>query len=277
MSAWAVAAVLLGTLIASLLTLVVMRRREGGWWADPGRAAGVLGAARGPFAVILAFVILVAFQGFNNGRSGADMEASATRTLFKTAGLFQGSTRDDLQANVLCYARAVINLDWPAMRSGTSSTRVDDVAASIEDDVRAIDIRDDIERAAATNLFTVANQRQQGRDTRLSEAGGRVPQPVWIVIVVGAVAVLAYVLLFADPRERFVSQAVMVGSVTLIVVGGLLLVWFLSHPFQDGPGSIRPTAMEHTLRDLQRDPSFAETGLPRLCDSAGRALPVIGG
>lgn len=277
MSAWLVAAVLLGALAASLLILAVMRRPEGPWWADPGRAAGVLGAARGPFAVILAFIILAAFQGFNSARTGADQEASATRTLFKTGELFEGSTRDDLQANVICYARAVINLDWPAMRGGTSSTRVDDLAGSIEDDVRSVRVRGEIEGAAATNLFNVANQRQQGRDTRLSEADGRVPEPVWIVIIVGAVGVLAYVLLFADRRERFISQALMVGSVVVVVVGGLILVWFLSHPFQGGPGSIQPTAMQHTLRDLQRDPAFAERGLPVLCDPAGRALPGSNG
>jgi hypothetical protein len=41
----------------------------------------VLGAARGPFAVILAFVIFIAFQGFNDARHYADQEASATRRL----------------------------------------------------------------------------------------------------------------------------------------------------------------------------------------------------
>jgi hypothetical protein len=87
---------------------------------------------------------------------------------------------------VICYARAVINLDWPAMRAATGSTRVDDLAASIEDDVRSVRIRGAIEAAAATNLFSVANHRQRGRDTRLSEADGRVPEPVWIVIVQAA-------------------------------------------------------------------------------------------
>ncbi len=41
---------------------------------------------------------------------------------------------------------------------------------------------------------------------------------------------LAYVLLFADPKENLVSQAIIVGAVTVIMVGGLMLVWFLSHP-----------------------------------------------
>jgi hypothetical protein len=45
----------------------------------------VLGAARGPFAVILAFVVLVGFQRFNNAESSAEREADSIRTMFNTA------------------------------------------------------------------------------------------------------------------------------------------------------------------------------------------------
>jgi hypothetical protein len=72
--------------------------------------------------------------------------------------------------------------------------------------------------------------------------------------VLGTLSVLAYVVLFADRRERFLPQAVMVGSTTVILVGGLILVWFLSHPYRDELGSIRPSAMERTLDELENDP-----------------------
>ena len=83
---------------------------------------------------------------------------------------------------------------------------------------------------------------------------------------------LAYVLLFADPKENLFSQAIMVGAVTVIVVGGLMLVWFLSHPYRDEPGSIRPTAMEKTVSELQTDPAYAESGLVTGCDAQGNPL-----
>jgi hypothetical protein len=61
----------------------------------------------------------------------------------------------------------------------------------------------------------------------------------------------------------------MVTATTVIIVGGLMLIWFLSHPYRDEAGSIRPSAMERTVRELQSDPAFAEPGLRLTCDARG--------
>lgn len=217
-------------------------------------------------------MILVAFQGFNEAKQGAQQEASATRTLFKTAEFFPPVIRGEIHANVLCYARAAVAADWPAMAAGGSSKLVDELAGSLEDSIGQIRTVDDLQRTAVGDIFDESNARERGRDTRLAEADGRVPLPVWIVILMGGVGVLAYVLLFADPRERFVSQAVMVGCVTTIIVGGLLLVFFLSHPYRDEPGSIEPHAMRHTIDVIEHDPAFSEGGFPHRCDAQGRPL-----
>ena len=82
--------------------------------------------------------------------------------------------------------------------------------------------------------------------------------------------ILAYVLSFADPEERFATQALMVGSVTVIMVGGPILAWFLSHPYEDQVGSVKPVAMERTLDELTHDPEFAAPALSVPCDANGR-------
>jgi hypothetical protein len=250
--------------------LVLARRTEGGWWKDPGRAAGVLGAARGPFAVILAFVIFIAFQGFNDARKDADQEASATRRLFKESDLLEGLVRPQIQANLICYARGVIHLDWPAMRDGTSSEDVDDTSALLDDQLQIVH-SGGMAGPAIDAIFADAATRDEARANRVAEAEGEIPGPVWIVLVLGAIGVLAYVILFADPDERFISQAVMVVSVTVVMAGGLILIWFLSHPFRDEMGSIKPSSMERTLNELQTDPTFRrESNLPLHCDADGR-------
>src|SRR5262249_10368982 len=153
----------------------------------------------------------------------------------------------------LCYARGVINLDWPAMRDGTSSEVVDDNVALLDEQLAAVHLNAAAGPALYGILADVAT-RDENRDNRLSQASGDIPAPVWLVLIFSALAVLGYVILLADPAERFVSQAVMVGSVTVVIVGGLLLIWFLSHPFRDQTGSIKPTEMERTLNELTTDP-----------------------
>jgi hypothetical protein len=272
MSVAALVLILCGALIVVVLLLLRARHKQGGWWVDPGRAAGVLGATRGPFAVILAFVIFVAFQGYNAAGGGAQNEATATRELFKTGDVLNTEARVNLQANLICYARAVIHLDWPAMSDGNSSQQVDDLASSLDDDLRAIRVTDELQKGALGEIFTLSNEREKGRDERLTEAEEGVPTPVWVVLGAGALGMLTYVILFADPRERLFPQIVMVTSVTVIVVGGLLLVFFLSHPYSAGNAGIAPRDMERALREIQTDPTFAEGGLPPRCDLQGRPL-----
>jgi hypothetical protein len=267
---------ILGLLVVAVAlaigALVLARRAESGWWDDPGRAAGVLGAVRGPFAVILAFVILVAFQSFNDARRSAEEEASTTRTLFKVSELLEPEQRAQAQENILCYARGVIALDWPAMRDGSSAQELDDNAADLEDIIAVAHISGQAGSAEIQPILQDASDRDHARADRIAEGEDQIPGPVWIVLALGVISVLGYVILFADPRERFLSQAVMVGSTTVILVGGMILVWFLSHPYRDQLGSIKPTAMERTLDELDNDPEFAVAGQEAPCDSEGREL-----
>jgi len=269
-SPFAVVGILALAVALALGALALARRREGGWWTDSGRASGVLGAARGPFAVILAFVIFVAFQGYTASRDAAGREASAVRRLFKEADLLPGLSQAQVEANLVCYGRSVIALDWPAMKDSSSSPVVDDTAAQIDDQLHAVHTMG-ARGPAIDAIFADAANRDEARADRVNDGKGEIPGPVWIVLGLGALSVLAYVILFADPAEQFVSQAVMVGSVTIVTVGGLLLVYFLSHPFNDQMGSIKPTAMERTLNEFQTDPAFRrESSLPIICDAQGR-------
>ena len=43
----------------------------------------------------------------------------------------------------------------------------------------------------------------------------------------------------------------MIAAVAIIVVSGLVLVRFLDNPYADKSGSIKPTAMERTLEQMQ--------------------------
>jgi Protein of unknown function (DUF4239) len=224
--------------------------------------------------VILAFVIFVAFQGYTASRDAALRESSSVRRLFKESDLLPPLIRAQVEGNLVCYARGVITLDWPAMESGRSSAVVDDTAALIDDQLGAVHASG-ARGPAIDAIFADAARRDDARADRVNDGKTEIPGPVWIVLGLGAISVLAYVVLFADPAERFVSQAVMVGSVTIVIVGGLILIYFLSHPFQDQMGSIKPSAMERTLTEIQTDPAFSrESSLPLACDAEGRPQPA---
>ena len=80
-----------------------------------------------------------------------------------------------------------------------------------------------------------------------ARSGGHHPTPLWIVLFLGTALIFVFMLFFADSGERAVVQAMMIGSVTAIMVAILLLINVLDNPFHTGVGGLRPVAMERTL------------------------------
>jgi hypothetical protein len=61
------------------------------------------------------------------------------------------------------------------------------------------------------------------------------------------VIIFLFMLFFADSAERAIVQAMMMGSVAIVITSTLLLLWFLDHPYNRSLGGLRPVAMERTL------------------------------
>jgi hypothetical protein len=90
-----------------------------------------------------------------------------------------------------------------------------------------------------------------------------VPPVVWLILIIGAVVVIGSVGFFADSREGPFAQAAMIAAVAIIVVSGLVLVRFLDQPYENKSGSIKPTAMERTLEQMQREEGQNPRGFVR--------------
>ena len=78
-------------------------------------------------------------------------------------------------------------------------------------------------------------------------------------------------MFFADSGEPALIQGVQVGSVMAVMVTLLLLIRFLDHPYQDGPGGLQPTAMERTLSILEDELAGVGGRGPLPCDEVGAA------
>ena len=59
--------------------------------------------------VILAFVIFATVESYQRARDEAGVESVATRQMESLTAFFPQQSRIELQANPLCYARAVVH------------------------------------------------------------------------------------------------------------------------------------------------------------------------
>jgi hypothetical protein len=95
---WIAAAIVVCGVAGAVIAMFLVRRRAplGGFFTDSDRAAGVFGVLGTSFAVLLAFVIFLAFESYGNAKEKAGQEAVSTTELDHTAKLFRSPMREEM-------------------------------------------------------------------------------------------------------------------------------------------------------------------------------------
>jgi hypothetical protein len=253
--------------------MLAVRRHAppGSYFADGDRAAGVFGVLATGFSVLLGFIIFLAFQSYDEARSGAETEANIVAQQVQTAQFLPGDSASELTGELVCYARSVAGAEWEALDDGTLGDSVNPWGAEMFRTVADVRPRTATEQSAYDRWMEQTDARQQARIARVHGAEGIIPSPLWIALVAISGVIFAYLLLFADRTEGAVTQGVLMGSVTVVISLLLLLLVFFNRPHGDGLGRLEPTAMERTIAlvDDQLDVAGVDVAAP--CDEHGNA------
>ena len=274
--AWAAVIIaVVGVVAVGAMLLVRRRAPEGSYFEDGDRAAGVFGILATGFAVLLGFVVFLAFESFDTSRSGAEAEAQLIQQQFETAQLMPPAVRAVFSGQLVCYARTVVHQEWPRMESGTLTDGYNRWTIAMFRTLRTVEPRTASEQAAYTKWLDQRADRESARADRTHGAEGVIPTPLWIVLFLSAGIIGVFMLFFADSAERAIVQATMMGSVAVVITSTLLLLWFLNNPYHRGLGGLRPFAMERTATRLERDTGIAAGRFRIPCDARG-AAPLTG-
>jgi hypothetical protein len=272
MSLLAQAGIVLGVVLASLGLLWAARhspynQRFAGEVGQHDKAFDFLGTA---FAVLLAFVVLEAYDSYNQAKSGSEVEAEAVLQMSRTSEAFEPAQHERLDGSLICYGRAVIHHGWPAMaEEEEGSPVVNEWGTRFREEALRLHIRTFVQQEAFRQLLVEQDRRIEGRRTRLAEAVRVVPSPLWFVLVLGAALTIGWVVLSAGRHGSFLVQGSVTASVAAMVTAALLLVWFLDHPFADERGSITPIEMEHTLETIAEEEKDQDVKVTPPCTREG--------
>jgi len=260
------------TALAVAVMLLVRRRApEGSYFKDGDRASGVFGVLATGFSVLLGFIIFLTFTSYDQSRTGAETEALVVAQQVETAQFFPADARDDLTGGLVCYGRSVVNSEWERMEAGTLGDTVNPWAVSLFRTLQGVEPSSASEQSAYDKWLDQTSTREEARLDRIHGAVGVIPTPLWIVLFFISIVIFVYMLFFADSGEGAVTQGVLMGSVTSVIVLMLLLLNFLDNPFHSGVGGLRPVAMERTLRILDEALAAADIEVRIPCDAEGNS------
>ena len=269
---WAGLIVILASAVTISVMLFVRRSApEGSYFEDGDRAAGVFGVIATGFAVMLGFVIFLAFESYDTSRAGAEDEATVVAQQFQTAQFLPAAARRPLSDALVCYARNVAYGEWPQMRAGDSENLINPWSVAMFKGLQGVEPKAASEQAAYSKWLDQTTERQTARSDRTHGAEGVIPVPLWIVLFLSAGIIFLFMLFFADSGERAFVQATMMGGVTVVISSMLLLLWFLDNPYHAGVGGLPPTAMERTLEILDQQAKIVGLTFGDTCDARGVA------
>ncbi|MFJ5549602.1 hypothetical protein [Streptomyces sp. NPDC093225] len=215
--------------------------------------------------LLVAFVIVVAAESYGAAGAAVGSEAHRVDQLYEVADYAPEPQRERLQGAAVCYARAIMTYEWPAM--------VDEGRKAPEASVWSTDFRrhfKDLARKDANTfqlLVETDDDRSVARQTRLSEAMPAIPSVVyWFMVLSLAATVGAFA--FGLPRQRGPSHLVLLLVLAGLFTGSLLLIEDIDRPFS-GQIAITSEAMADTAADIGEDFAQDHPGRPLPCDAQG--------
>ncbi|MBD5784597.1 hypothetical protein IF650_00230 [Cellulosimicrobium terreum] len=261
------------TVLAVAAMLLVRRGAPAGSrFSDGDRASGVFGVIATGFSVLLGFIIFLAFESYDEARSGAEEEAQIVVQQFETAQFLAPQDTAELSGELVCYARSVVGSEWEQMADGVLGDAVNPWGVELVRTMLDVVPASDTEQSAYDRWMDQTADREQARQSRVHGAEGLIPIPLWLVLFVVSATIFVFMLFFADSTELAATQGVLMGSVALVITLLLCLLAFFDHPHGHEVGKLQPTAMERTLDLLRIEADASGTEVEPPCDLSGAPI-----
>jgi len=223
---------------------------------------GVLGAFYG---LVLAFVIVAAWERFNDANAYALTEATALESLYKFGEAFSEPMRTQLDSAVLEYSHRVIDKEWPEMADNSyEGGKVG--AHQLWSTVLSYRPADSREQMLMDKSIDQLNLVSQARSERFNYYEQDLPSVVWTVIYLGCLMTIGFSYFFGS--NVFRAQVLMCGFFSILLGMTILAILELAHPYQ-GVVTISNEPYRYALARMEAADSFKMAkALPQAVSSA---------
>ncbi|MGA4846524.1 hypothetical protein ACOBQB_09735 [Streptomyces sp. G5(2025)] len=213
--------------------------------------------------LLLAFVLVTANGSYGKAEVAARGEARAVDQLVESAEYAPEAQRSKIQADAVCYARAVRQREWPSMADGKGSP-----APSVwSTDLRHV-FREVEGKPVFGMLVSADTKRSDEREERLTQATASIPSAIlWFLLATLVITVMA--LGTCIPRRNNRGQIITLTVITGLLTATLCIIRDVDRPF-GGIIDIKPTAITEVERQATHDFLAHHTEANPPCDKQGR-------
>jgi len=218
-------------------------------------AGPIIGTVGSILAVVLSFLLISNWQEYDAAAATVAQEAASLSDLYHQAAYLPAPVSSRLQDAIRTYVRAIIEQEWPAMKSGGRSRDAELASLSMLRIVSQYNPSTATQQALQQSALGLMNSIADGRRTRLFDNDEGIPLIFWAGNVLIAVITIGFCYIFRV-RNEWLHLAMTAALAAVIGVIFVLTAEF-DYPFR-GDGQISPATLIH-LQEQLSTPSLNQT------------------
>ena len=200
------------------------------------------------YAVLLAFVVVIVWQAFEDSRKTTNEEAAVVGNLYRDA-LALGKNGVPARRALESYAHSVVDSEWPEMATRHRESRQTDEALNRV--WHAFRVERSPSRADAPfheQAIERLSEATELRRTRIFDSSSALPAPLWGVLIAGGLLTVGFTYFFGVASFR--AQLLMVAALASMIGLVLFLILVLDLPFTGDVG-VRPARMQRIIEEFR--------------------------
>jgi len=210
----------------------------------------IYGGLMAVYSILLAFVVVVVWQQYQTTGDRVEVEASKVFNLYRASYAFPDTVGKRVRLAVVDYATSVCHDEWPALERDSVSTVTQRKYNQMWEVIYDIKPATTSEQVWYTSMVQSINQFGEARILRISDIDSSIPHIMWQMLIVGALVILLFSILFSSENNWVHLLKVIMFST--VIVFSLALVFMLDHPFR-GVLKVEPTAFQKILTHYQME------------------------
>lgn len=200
------------------------------------------------YGVLLGFTVLNVQQHFDAVRVFSEVEASYLAQLYRDAQVFSDKDRTAVREAIKSYGDAVVKVEWPSMMKKEIHLQANSMLLNIWDVYYQIQPSNKQQEIWYAESINKLNSLMAARLQRLMGGGESLSSEMWILLIVGALVMLAFLWFFSLEN---LAISILMASVLATSTAFLLFLIYSLDTAYSGQIAVPPEAFERVLESFQ--------------------------
>ncbi len=209
--------------------------------ADP-----ILGALAATYAVLVAFVVVTVWQGFDKSNANVQFEANYLADVYQDSEAFSPEFHKRVGDLVREYRQAIIDKEWEKMQMGEMSPEVEEIMRKIWAEYTTYEPKTAMEKSFFDESVSKLNLLRELRRQRIMDSRTGLIPLLWFVLLAGGLTTISFTFFFG--AENWKAQTLMSVLLATTIFLILFAIMEMDFPFT-GDIRISPEPFKTLLLD----------------------------